>query len=109
MSRRNREGGISMNESIIDQESVALLKHMFIDTGALWYIIAIIVLIFSFRLLFFWEKRHVKLWLRLPIINILTFIVLLLMGIIEEFYLTCHPEERTPYFRTSIFQKFFTE
>ncbi len=95
-----------MNESIIDQESVALLKHLFIDNNLLWYIIAIIILIFSFRLLFFWEGR-VRLWLRLPIINIFSFIVLLLLGIIEEFYLTCHPEERTPYFKTSIFQIFF--
>lgn len=97
-----------MNESIIDQESIALLKHMFIDNNLLWYIIAFIILLFSFRLLFFWEGR-VRLWLRLPIINILSFIILLLLGIIEEFYLTCHPEERTTYFRTSIFQKFFDE
>lgn len=97
-----------MNELIINQESIVLLKHIFVDTGMLWYIIATIILLFSFRLLFFWEGR-VKLWLRLPIINILTFIILLLMGIIEEFYLTCHPEERNPYFRTSIFQKFFTK
>ena len=97
-----------MNESVIDQEPITLLKRIFIDNGSLWYIIAIIVLLFSFKLLFFWEGR-VKLWLRLPIINILTFIILLLIGIIEEFYLTCHPEERTPYFRTSIFQKFFTK
>jgi len=97
-----------MNESIINQEHVALLKHMFIDNGSLWYIIAIIILLFSFKLFFFWEGRA-KLWVRLPIINILTFIVLLLLGVIEEFYLTCHPEERTPYFRTSIFQLFFNK
>ena len=40
-------------------------------------------------------------------INLVTLIILLILGIIEEFYLTCHPEERTTYIRTSIFQKCF--
>ena len=67
-------------------------------------IVAIICL--SFTLMFFWENKVVW-WARLPIINLLTLVCLLILGFVEECYLTFHPSERTKYIRTSIFQKFF--
>ena len=78
-----------------------------LDVTNILIVISIVVLIyFTFRLMFFWEGK-VKWWLRLPVINLVTFTVLLFLGIIEELYLTFHPKERTTYFRTSIFQTFF--
>lgn len=61
----------------------------------------------SIFLMFYWENRVRKLWLRMPIINLLLLAVLLCMMILEELYLTCHPRKRTKYIRTSIKQRFF--
>ena len=69
------------------------------------YILGILIGL-SIFLMFYWENR-VKLWLRMPIINLFLLVVLLCMMILEEIYLTCHPHERTKYIRTSIKQKFF--
>lgn len=77
------------------------------NTNIVLYIIVGLLILLSLFLLFFWEKKKMKLWLRLPIINLVTLIILLILGITEQFYLTCHPEERTRYIRTSIFQMFF--
>lgn len=66
----------------------------------------IMLLLFSIALFFYWERK-VRLWLRLPVINLATFIVLLFLGIIEQVYLSCNPSERTTYIKTSIFQRFF--
>ena len=77
------------------------------NTNIVLYIIVGLLILLSLFLLFFWEKKKMKLWLRLPVINLVTLIILLILGITEQFYLTCHPEERTRYIRTSIFQKFF--
>ena len=68
--------------------------------------IMIMLLLFSIALFFYWERK-VRLWLRLPIINLITFIALFLLGIVEEIYLSCNPSERTQYIKTSIFQRFF--
>ena len=76
------------------------------NTNIVLYIIVGLLILLSLFLLFFWENK-IKLWLRLPVINLVTLIILLILGITEEFYLTCHPEERTRYIRTSIFQMFF--
>ena len=64
------------------------------------------VIIFSIFLIFYWEDK-VRWWLRLPVINLLLFIILLILGTIEEIYLTFHPNERTKWIKTSIFQRFF--
>lgn len=69
--------------------------------------ILIILLSLSVFLMFYWENRVGKLWLRLPIINLFLLIFLLYMMIIEEIYLTCNPDQRTKYIRTSVKQKFF--
>lgn len=66
-----------------------------------------ILLCLSVFLMFYWENKIDKLWLRLPIINLFLFVVLLCMMMLEEIYLTCHPHERTKYIRTSIKQRFF--
>lgn len=76
------------------------------NTNIILYIIVGLLILLSIFLLFFWENK-IKLWLRLPGINLVTFVILLILGIIEEFYLTCNPKERTTYIRTSIFQTFF--
>ena len=70
------------------------------------YILVVLVIIFSIYLMFYWEGK-VRWWLRLPIINLLLFIILLISGTIEEVYLTFHQNERTKWIKTSIFQKFF--
>jgi len=64
------------------------------------------ICIFSIYLMFFWENK-VRWWLRLPIINLLLFVLLIIGGTIEEIYLTFHPKERTKYIKTSIFDRFF--
>lgn len=69
------------------------------------YILGILIGL-SIFLMFYWENR-VKLWLRMPIINLFVLVVLLCMMMLEEIYLTCHPHERTKYIRTSIKQMFF--
>lgn len=66
-----------------------------------------ILLGLSIFLMFYWEKKVSRLWLRLPIINLLLFVILLFMMVIEEIYLTCNPSQRTKYIRTSIKQRFF--
>lgn len=69
------------------------------------YIICILIGL-SIFLMFYWENR-VRLWLRMPIINLFLLVVLLCMMMFEEIYLTCYPHERTKYIRTSIKQIFF--
>ena len=72
-----------------------------------WLLISIIFLIaVSIDLMFYWEGK-VRWWLRLPIINLFIFVILLIGGFIEEIYLTFHPEKRTKYIKSSIFQLFF--
>lgn len=61
----------------------------------------------SFFLFFYWEGRVGRLWLRLPIINLFLLMALLCMMIIEEIYLTCNPNRRTKYIKTSVKQLFF--
>jgi len=68
--------------------------------------ILVVLIAWSFYLLFYWENK-VRLVLRLPIVNLITLLLLLILGTIEQFYLTCHPEERTEWIQSSIFQKFF--
>lgn len=74
----------------------------------IWHLIILLVLCFSIFLMFFWEGR-VKTWLRLPVINLILFVFLLIAGFIEEIYLTFHPDKRTKWIRTSIFQLFFNK
>ena len=66
----------------------------------------IIILVFSIFLMFYWEKR-IRFWLRLPIINLVLLVVLLIGVVIQEFYLTAYPEKRTKWVRSSILQLFF--
>jgi predicted tellurium resistance membrane protein TerC len=61
----------------------------------------------SIFLMFYWENTISRLWLRLPIINLFLLVFLLFMMVIEEIYLTCNPNKRTKYIRTSIKQRFF--
>ena len=70
------------------------------------YILSILLCLSVF-LMFYWENKIDRLWLRLPIINLFLFVVLLCIMMLEEIYLTCHPHERTKYIRTSIKQRFF--
>jgi hypothetical protein len=65
------------------------------------------VLAFSIALMFFWEGKVGVWWLRLPVINLVLLVFLLVAGIIEEIYLTFHPKERTKWIKTSVFQRFF--
>ena len=74
--------------------------------GNLSCIMIALVVIFSISLMFQWEGK-VRWWLRLPVINLLLFIILLILGTIEEVYLTFHPNKRTKWIKTSIFQSFF--
>lgn len=74
--------------------------------GNLLCIMVVFVFIFSISLMFYWEGK-VKWWLRLPVINLLLFILLLIFGTIEEIYLTFHPDKRTKWIKTSVFQRFF--
>ena len=76
------------------------------STNMLYIGIAVLLTILTVYLLFYWED-WLKLTFRLPVINLLTLVVLLILGTIEQFYLTCHPEKRNKLFRTSIFQRFF--
>ena len=64
------------------------------------------ICIFSIYLMFFWENK-VRWWLRLPIINLLLFVLLIIGGIVEEIYLTFHPDKRSKWIKTSIFDRFF--
>ena len=70
------------------------------------YIMVVFVIIFSISLMFYWEGK-VRWWLRLPLINLILFVFLIVAGGVEEFYLTFHPKQRTKYIKTSIFQIFF--
>ncbi len=74
----------------------------------IWHLIILLALCFSIFLMFFWEGR-VRTWLRLPVINLILFVFLLIAGFIEEIYLTFHPNKRTKWIRTSIFQLFFNK
>lgn len=69
-------------------------------------IIAILFII-SFILMFWFENKIAIWWLRLPFVNILTFIFIIIMIIIEEIYLTFHPKERSKWIKTSWKQHFF--
>jgi hypothetical protein len=75
-------------------------------TESIMYILGVLIGL-SIFLMFYWENRVSKLWLRMPIINLFFLVVLLCMMMLEEIYLTCHPHERTKYIRTSIKQIFF--
>jgi hypothetical protein len=75
-------------------------------TESIMYILGILLGLSVF-LMFYWENKVSKLWLRLPIVNLFFLVILLVMMIIEEIYLTCNPNERTKYIRTSIKQRFF--
>lgn len=66
-----------------------------------------ILLGLSIFLMFYWENKVGRLWLRLPIINLFLLVILLVLMIMEEIYLTCNPNERTKYIRTSVKQRFF--
>ncbi len=70
------------------------------------YICVSLLLLLSIFLMFYWEGK-VRWWLRLPVVNLLLLIVLLIGGTIEEIYLTFHPSKRTKWIKTSIFQTFF--
>lgn len=61
----------------------------------------------SIYIMFATEKKSIKWWLRLPIINLVLYAFLFILGIIEEIYLTFNPEKRTTYIKSSIFQKYF--
>ena len=74
--------------------------------GNILCIMVVLVILFSISLMFYWEGK-VRWWLRLPVINLLLFIILLIFGTIEEVYLTFHPNKRTRWIKTSIFQRFF--
>ena len=74
--------------------------------GNLLCIMFVLAIIFSIFLMFYWEGK-VRWWFRLPVINLLLFIILLILGTIEEIYVTFHPNERTKWIKTSIFQRFF--
>lgn len=65
-----------------------------------------VLFLFSVFLMFYWEGK-VTAWLRLPVINLIAFFALFVLGVFEETYLTFHPGERTKYIKTSIFQRFF--
>lgn len=75
-------------------------------TESVIYILGILLGL-SIFLMFYWENTVSRLWLRLPIINLFLLVFLLFMMVIEEIYLTCNPNKRTKYIRTSIKQRFF--
>lgn len=70
------------------------------------YIIPIVFII-SIVLMFWFENKPIRWWMRLPIINIFSFIMILIFIFIEETYLTFHPEHRTRWIKSSLFQEFF--
>lgn len=74
--------------------------------GNLLCIMVVLVIMFSISLMFHLEGK-VRGWLRLPVINLLLFVILLIFGTIGEVYLTFHPSKRTKWIKTSIFQRFF--
>lgn len=70
------------------------------------YIIPIIFII-TIVLMFWFENKPIRWWMRLPIINIFSFIMILVFILIEETYLTFHPEYRTRWVKSSLLQYFF--
>lgn len=88
------------------KDSEILYKCYQAIEGNILCIMVVLVILFSISLMFYWEGK-VRGWLRLPIINLLLFIILLISGTIEEVYLTFHPNKRTKWIKTSIFQRFF--
>lgn len=80
--------------------------YQMIQDNILWLIVVLLLMV-SIFLMFYLEDVGVRWWLRLPGINLLLFIILLIAGCIEEVYLTFHPNERTKWIRTSIFQNLF--
>lgn len=73
-------------------------------TTALLIVFPLVIL--SIILMFAWEGK-MNLYFRLPVINLVVFVLLLVFGSIEQIILTIHPEQRTKYIKTSIFQIFF--
>ena len=71
------------------------------------WIVVILLIILSISLMFAWEGK-VRWWLRLPLVNLILFILLIIAGFIEEVYLTFHPHKRTKWIKSSIFQIFFS-
>lgn len=78
-----------------------------IDTTFFKYLIGAGLLIISICIMFWWENKF-RWWLRLPGINLVFFVILLVLGFIEEIYLTFHPNKRTKYINTSIYQVLFS-
>jgi len=74
--------------------------------GIITFILTILIAIFSISLMFYWEGV-VKTFFRLPGINLILLTLVLIFGFIEQIYLTFHPERRTKYIKTSLYQIFF--
>lgn len=74
--------------------------------GIVTFILTILIAIFSISLMFYWEGI-VRNWLRLPVINLIVLVFVLIAGFFEQIYLTFHPEKRTKYIKTSLYQIFF--
>lgn len=90
-------------------EAITITSEMILNVlTSFWFIFSIVTLI-SVRLMFFWEGANLKWWIRLPYINLVFLVIFFIMGCIEEVFLTFHPEERTTYFKSSIFQMYFTK
>lgn len=70
------------------------------------YALICTLILLTICIMFMWEGKMVW-WLRLPGINLVVFVVLLILGTIEEVYLTFHPDKRNKWIKTSIFQLFF--
>lgn len=69
--------------------------------------IILVLFILSIALMFWFENKPIRWWLRLPIINLFSFILVLVFTVIEEIYLTFHPKERTRWIKSSFKQLFF--
>lgn len=78
----------------------------FFNSDMKYYVLGILLLILTISIMFWWENKF-RWWLRLPGINLVFFVILLVLGFIEEIYLTFHPNKRTKYINTSIYQVLF--
>jgi len=81
--------------------------NAFFNTNAKYWFLGILLFVLSISIMFLWEGK-VRWWLRLPVINLFLCTILLVAGFVEEIYLTFHPDKRTKYIKTSIFQLFFS-
>lgn len=75
----------------------------------IWIIVGLILTAFiiSIILMFWFENKPIRWWMRLPIVNIFSFIMIIILICIEETYLTFHPQERTRWIKSSLLQYFF--